>query len=245
MEDDQVQPLNATNPKPAKLKDNFNQHFQAMWDGFTKITNDYSSLITDYNKLLANHEALKLELLDMKAPDQTQLVQERDKALDNVARLTQDGIQKSETLLQKQGVITYLQEQVTALQNENRALLNRSAISDERKTDDKESRGNDGSASLKSTTTETQRHLKLPDPPIFDNGNYITLEHWLVKMRSKMEFDADLMPTEAFRMAYVQNRVGEGVFRNLARRLREKAARPLRNAEEMLSYLEGIYGNPH
>ncbi|MCJ1262306.1 hypothetical protein MMC22_002176 [Lobaria immixta] len=244
MEDDQVQPLNAT--KSAKLKlDDFNQHAQRMWDRFMKIANDYGSLIAEYCELLSNHEALKLELLDMKAPDQTQLVQERDKALDNVARLTQDGIQKSETLLQKQGVITYLQEQVIALQDENRALLNRSAISDERKADDKESRENDGSASLKSTTTETQRHLKLPDPPIFDDGNNITLEHWLVKMRSKMEFDADLMPTEAFRMAYVQSRVGGGAFGQLERRLRKNAARPLRNTEEMLSCLEGIYGNPH
>lgn len=99
MTDDQVQTLNAT--KLAKLKENFNQHTQAMSDGFMKIQNDCVSLIAEYSKLLANHEVLKLELLNMKVPDQTQLIQERDKALDNVARLTQDGTRKSELLLQK------------------------------------------------------------------------------------------------------------------------------------------------
>lgn len=87
--------------------------------------------------------------------------------------------------------------------------------------------------------------MKFPDPPIFTNGKDPRIDHRLLQLRSKMETIADRMPTESFRMVYVQSRVGGDAMNHLALRLCAGAMIQFVTAQEIINYLEGMYGDPN
>ena len=89
------------------------------------------------------------------------------------------------------------------------------------------------------------KSMKLPDPPVFIDGKEPSIDHWLTKMRSKLAANEDHKPTELFKKAYVENRVGGEAMGHLEPRLRKNAIKPFLTAEEMFDHLERIYGDPN
>ena len=62
-------------------------------------------------------------------------------------------------------------------------------------------------------------------------------------MKGKMKVDEDLMDTPWRRMAYVMNRVGGTAFGHLEPQAREHGPRPWKDSDEMLAYLERVFGD--
>ena len=64
-------------------------------------------------------------------------------------------------------------------------------------------------------------------------------------MKGKMQIDEDLIDTPWHRMAYVMNCVGGTAFGHLEPRAREHGPRPWKDLDEMLAYLERVFGDPN
>ena len=97
-----------------------------------------------------------------------------------------------------------------------------------------------------------KRQFKLPDPPIFiGRRDGLPFVEWLAKMKGKMSIDKDLMDTPWRCMAYVISRVGGTAFGHLEPCAREQCARsengprPWKDSNEMLAYLERVFGDPN
>ena len=159
--------------------------------------------------------------------------------------------------VENQGVIRYLQGQVADLTAENDTLLRlqEQAIVDNAPTADPPGNNRTSgtmdhepspgpSATSANTSTPTKRHFKLQDPPVFTDGKKgLPVEYWLAKMKAKMKADGDLMDTPERRMAYVINRVEGMAFGHLEPRSRDNAIEPWKDSDEMLTYLERVFGN--
>ena len=88
--------------------------------------------------------------------------------------------------------------------------------------------------------------MKLQDPDKFTNGkDGDPVEYWLAQMRGKMAADEDLYDTPARCMVYVMNRVGGDAFGHLEPRARANAPRLWEDSDEMLAYLERVFGDPN
>ena len=66
---------------------------------------------------------------------------------------------------------------------------------------------------------------------------------WLAKMKEKMKVEEDLIDTPWRRMAYVMNRVGGTAFSHLEPRAREHGLKLWKDSDEILAYLERVFGN--
>ena len=189
------------------------------------IRDEYDELVADYNQLSALNDR-----------DNTQ-----DKAL-----------------AEKQGVIRYLQGQVADLTAENdtfRRLQEQSIVNPPEVADPPivSPHGDNGTSHThgaspgpltSSVNTSTKRRLKLADPPIFtDAKDDVPVEHWLAKIDGKMTADEDLLDTPKHRMVYVMNCVGGTAFSHLEPRARRNATKPWKDLEEMLTYLEQVFGD--
>ena len=94
------------------------------------------------------------------------------------------------------------------------------------------------------STFTSKRRFKLQDPPVFTGGkDGMPVVEWLAKMKGKMMVDDDLMDTPWRRMAYVMSRVGGTAFGHLEPRARENGPRPWKDSNEMLAYLERVFGD--
>ena len=94
------------------------------------------------------------------------------------------------------------------------------------------------------STFTSKRRFKLQDPPVFTGGkDGMPVVEWLAKMKGKMTVDDDLMDTPWRRMAYVMSRVGGTAFGHLEPRARENGPRPWKDSNEMLAYLERVFGD--
>ena len=191
------------------------------------VRDEYDELVVDYNQLQSERND---ELLASKERDNTREAK-------------------------KQGVIHYLQGQVADLTAENNTFrrLQEQAIVDPP--------GNNGTSgtighepspgpstnSTNSANTSTKkRRLKLQDPDKFTNSkNGDPVKYWLSQMRGKMAADDDLYNTPARRMMYVMNRMGSDAFGHLEPRTRPNAPRPWKDSDEMLAYLERVFGDPN
>ena len=166
---------------------------------------------------------------------------------------------KNKSLIEKQGVIQYLQGQVTDLTAENdtlRRLQEQVIVNSSVDQPIVSPPGNNGtsgtidhepspgpSTSLVNTST-TKRRFKLQDPPVFTDGKEgLPVEYWLAKMKAKMKADGNLMDTPERRMAYVINRVEGMAFGHLEPRTRDNATEPWKDSNDMLTYLERVFGN--
>ena len=87
--------------------------------------------------------------------------------------------------------------------------------------------------------------LKLENPPEFTGRkDGMPVEEWLVKMKGKMEIDDDIINTPWRCMAYVMSRVGGIAFSHLEPRAQKNGpARPWKDLDEMLAYLECVFGD--
>ena len=88
--------------------------------------------------------------------------------------------------------------------------------------------------------------MKLQNPPEFtDRKSDISVEHWLAKIEDKMTADQDLMTTSKKRIIYVINCVGGKAFSHLEPRAQKNATNLWKDLDEMLAYLERVFGNPN
>ena len=190
------------------------------------VRDKYDELVVDYNQLLA-----------LKDGDNTQ----------------------NKALAEKQGVIRYLQGQVADLTAENDTFrqLQEQAIVDPPVVGPPivDPLGNNGTSgtmdhepspgpSTSLVNTSTKRRFKLQDPPVFTDGKEgLPVEYWLAKMKAKMKADGDLMDTPERRMAYVMNRVEGMAFGHLEPHTQDNATEPWKDSNDMLTYLERVFGN--
>ena len=94
------------------------------------------------------------------------------------------------------------------------------------------------------STFTSKRCFKLQDPSVFTGGkDGMPVVEWLAKMKGKMTVDDNLMDTPWRRMAYVMSRVGGTAFGHLEPRARENGPRPWKDSNEMLAYLERVFGD--
>ena len=94
------------------------------------------------------------------------------------------------------------------------------------------------------STFTSKRRFKLQDPPVFTGEkDGMPVVEWLAKMKGKMTVDDDLMDTLWRCMAYVMSRVGGTAFGHLEPRARENGPRPWKDSNEMLAYLERVFGD--
>ena len=196
------------------------------------VRDEYDELVVDYNQLQNERND---ELLASKDGDNTQ----------------------NKALAEKQGVIRYLQGQVADFTAENntfrrlqeQAMVNPPIVGPPGNNETSGIMDHEPSPgpSTDSTNTSTKkRRLKLQDPDKFTNGkDGDPVEYWLAQMRSKMAADDDLYDTPARRMVYVMNRVGSEAFGHLEPRARVNASRPWKDSDEMLAYLERVFGDPN
>ena len=173
---------------------------------------------------------------------------------------------RDKSLAEKQGVIRYLQGQVADLTAENdtfRRLQEQSIVNPPEQADSpivsppgnnrtsgtighEPSPGPSTNLTNSANTSTKKRRLKLQDPDKFTNGkDGDPVEYWLSQMRGKMAADDDLYDTPARRMVYVMNRVGGDAFGHLEPRAQPNAPRPWKDSDEMLTYLERVFGDPN
>ena len=94
------------------------------------------------------------------------------------------------------------------------------------------------------STFTSKRRFKLQDLPVFTGGrDGLPFVEWLAKMKRKMKVDEDLMDTQWRRMAYVMSRVGGTAFGHLEPPAREHGPQPWKDSDEMLAYLEQVFGD--
>ena len=62
-------------------------------------------------------------------------------------------------------------------------------------------------------------------------------------MKGKMKIDNDIIDTLWRRMAYVMSRVSATAFNHLEPRARKHEPRSWRDSDEMLAYLERVFGD--
>ena len=91
-----------------------------------------------------------------------------------------------------------------------------------------------------SRSAKGQKSLKLPDPPVFTDGKDPTWDDWSVKVREKLEANADRY-TEEFKVAYVLNRLGGEAATYTYRRREKGASNPYLAFEDILAELGEIY----
>ena len=89
-----------------------------------------------------------------------------------------------------------------------------------------------------------KRRFKLQDPPVFTaEKDGMPVVEWLAKMKGKMKVENDIMDTPWRRMAYVMSCVGGTAFSHLEPHAWENGSRPWKDSNEMLAYLEQVFGD--
>ena len=86
---------------------------------------------------------------------------------------------------------------------------------------------------------------KLPGPFMLTDGHVagFDIDVWKSKMVKKLTANADHYPTEALRIAYVDNRMDEEVYKHLTARSRIGARKPFATAEEIFEVLQKAYSD--
>ncbi len=93
-----------------------------------------------------------------------------------------------------------------------------------------------------SESSTTRKTAKLPDPPIFTNGNDPTFDSWMRSVRNKLEANHDHYPTEREKFRYALSRVGQPASDILEPHLEEDAVAPFTSVTEVFDTLERVYG---
>jgi hypothetical protein len=90
----------------------------------------------------------------------------------------------------------------------------------------------------------TSKSTKLPDPPRFE-GSSQDVDNWLSRMRNKLKANKDHFPTEELKIAYIESRVSGAAAKHIAPRMRDTSLNPFLEAEEVLSVINKVYGDPN
>lgn len=88
------------------------------------------------------------------------------------------------------------------------------------------------------------KSIKLPDPAIFE-GPLQDINNWLSRIRNKLKANKDHFPTEDLKIAYIKSRVGGATAKHIAPRMRDTSLNPFLEAEEVLSVINKVYGDPN
>jgi hypothetical protein len=90
----------------------------------------------------------------------------------------------------------------------------------------------------------SSKSTKLPDPPLFE-GPAQDVDNWLSRMRNKLKANKDHFPTEELKIAYIESRVSGAAAKHIAPRMRDTSLNPFLEAEEVLSVINKVYGDPN
>ena len=88
------------------------------------------------------------------------------------------------------------------------------------------------------------KSTKLPDPPLFE-GPSQDVDNWLSRMRNKLKANKDHFPTEELKIAYIESRVSGAAAKHIAPRMRDTSLNPFLEAEDVLSVINKVYGDPN
>lgn len=89
-----------------------------------------------------------------------------------------------------------------------------------------------------------RKSTKHPDPPEFTGveGQGPRFEAWVLKIRNKLQRNADHYPTAVDRLGYVLSRVSERAYEFVESRMNENSGFPeLQDEEELIGYLATVY----
>ena len=95
--------------------------------------------------------------------------------------------------------------------------------------------------SFSSQSASGKRTQKLPDPPLFVNGEAPTWDDWSGKIQDKLEINHDHYDSERAKIAYILSRLGGEAAEHTYARKNSKSNNPYVTADEMLSELSEIY----
>lgn len=85
----------------------------------------------------------------------------------------------------------------------------------------------------------------LLDPPLFTDGKDLSIDQWLSKIQAKFEINQDYYSSEKSKLIYAENRVGGKFLQHLEPCLQLNFITPFTTINDVLNYLENIFGNPH
>lgn len=91
----------------------------------------------------------------------------------------------------------------------------------------------------------TKQTMKIPDPPIFTDGEDPTIDQWLFKMRSKFEVDRGRYPTENSKLVYATGRVGGKGQQQLEAYLHFNSLTSFSAVEDLFAQLQLIFPGPY
>ncbi|KAJ5720223.1 uncharacterized protein N7483_008157 [Penicillium malachiteum] len=92
---------------------------------------------------------------------------------------------------------------------------------------------------------KTGRTVKVPDPPMLDDGKKPTFKEWVTKMRDKLLLEAARFPSDEHQIAYVSSRVKGDAARHVTSQRYHKSLSPYDSVEDIFTHLSSIFENPN
>lgn len=98
---------------------------------------------------------------------------------------------------------------------------------------------------LLSNSVGSHKSTKMPDPPMFNDGKTYPFESWVATVRRTLQINADHYPTRDSRLLYVSSRCEGTAQMLIAPRLDPESDNAFQDAEDIIAYLEIVFGNPY
>jgi hypothetical protein len=90
-----------------------------------------------------------------------------------------------------------------------------------------------------------EKTSKIPDAPVFKDGQTPTFDAWRRAIRNKLRSNYDHYPTEEAKLGYVLSRVKQPASDILEPYLDDDATQPITTYTQVLEALEKVYGIPN
>jgi Zinc knuckle len=90
-----------------------------------------------------------------------------------------------------------------------------------------------------------EKTSKIPDAPVFKDGQIPTFDAWRRAIRNKLRSNYDHYPTEEAKLGYVLSRVEQPASDILEPYLDDDAVQPITTHTQVLEALEKVYGTPN
>ena len=92
---------------------------------------------------------------------------------------------------------------------------------------------------------DSRRPIKLPNPPVFEGNNGISLDNWLIQVRNKLRGNAELFPSQDLKIIYASGRVGGNALALIATRLNIANQHAYQTVEDLFQHLIVLYADPN
>ncbi|KAJ5099346.1 hypothetical protein N7532_006347 [Penicillium argentinense] len=97
------------------------------------------------------------------------------------------------------------------------------------------------------STISNKKSIKMPDPPMLNDGKDVKFKTWRNEIRRKLLLNEDHYPTAAHQLTYVSSRCEGKARRHINPRMQDNAMNPrsYQNIQDVFDHLEGVFHDPN